>query len=363
MRGVNLGGWLVLEEWMTRDLFHNSGAWDQMSYDGQAQNNPQLRERLRNHWATFITPDDIQQISDAGLNAVRIPVGYWSVLGGGISGETYIAGALDYLNPVVEKCAQLGISVVIVLHGLPGSQNGQDNSGQSMGSTYQWFGNEYYKSKSVEAATRLVDLYGNGKYGGIVQSIALINEPKPRSDDDDIAFQKDFFRQAYDAIRANDPTMNVQYADGWRFPTQDSTWGGFANGQTSVSMDTHIYSLFHWETSGLGYNALLRWFCSRVDDVRSADANIPTIVGEWTAAVSMNCNDGDCSYWPDDRYYQHLARSFEAQTYVYEQGSGWVYWNWKLDRDDAWSFSTGIKQGWIPKDLSSKPHGTPCQFW
>jgi glucan 1,3-beta-glucosidase len=334
-----------------------------MAWDERAQNDPALMEKLKNHWATFITADDIQQIADAGLNTVRIPVGYWSLLGGGISGEPYISGALEYLDPVIEKCAELGITVFIVLHGLPGSQNGQDNSGRAMGDNYEWFGNADHKAKSLETVDKAVELYGNGKFGGIVKSIELMNEPKPRWDsDDNLNFQKEYFKEAYENIRSKDKDINVMYSDGWRDPTEQSTWAGFGEGQTGVSMDTHIYTLFS-EAAKYGYTKRLEYMCNKKDTLISENRNMQTIVGEWTVAIGMDCDDGDCQAEANDAYKDYLAKQFEWQTWLYEQASGWVYWNWKLDHDDAWSFQTGVKDGWIPKDLGDKPRGgTPCQF-
>ncbi|HNC70471.1 MAG TPA: glucan 1,3-beta-glucosidase, partial [Pseudomonadales bacterium] len=56
LRGVNLGGWLVLEKWMKPSLFEGLEATDETSWCvelGAAA--PRL---LRAHWDSFITRDD-----------------------------------------------------------------------------------------------------------------------------------------------------------------------------------------------------------------------------------------------------------------------------------------------------------------
>lgn len=66
---------------------------------------------------------------------------------------------------------------------------------------------------------------------------------------------------------------------------------------------------------------------------------------------------GDCSVktGPDgstfgSEYFDHLARSFETQTWVYERGgSGWLMWTWKTEQAADWSMTTGMLYGgWVP---------------
>ena len=54
-------------------------------------------------------------------------MGYWAV--DVLDAEPYTPGQYPYLIQAVQWAREFGISVSIDLHGLPGSQNGQDNSG------------------------------------------------------------------------------------------------------------------------------------------------------------------------------------------------------------------------------------------
>jgi glucan 1,3-beta-glucosidase len=67
---------------------------------------------LRAHWSTFITEDDFAQIAAAGLNHVRIPIGYWAF---DISaGEPYIKDAqYDFLKQAVGWAANNGVHVIV----------------------------------------------------------------------------------------------------------------------------------------------------------------------------------------------------------------------------------------------------------
>jgi aryl-phospho-beta-D-glucosidase BglC (GH1 family) len=59
-----------------------------------------------------------------------LPIGYWAWDVSG--GEPYIQGQLAYLNKAVTWAQKYNLKVIVDLHGVPGSQNGFDNSGQRL---------------------------------------------------------------------------------------------------------------------------------------------------------------------------------------------------------------------------------------
>ncbi|KAG8771801.1 exo-1,3-beta-glucanase [Serendipita sp. 405] len=68
IRGVNLGGWLVLEPWITPSLFDgtgNSAIIDEWTF-GQYQDYNTAHGKLVNHWNTWITYNDLAAIKAAG---------------------------------------------------------------------------------------------------------------------------------------------------------------------------------------------------------------------------------------------------------------------------------------------------------
>ena len=54
LRGANLGGWLVLEKWMTPALFADSDAVDECTF----MQTEHAIEKLTRHRDTFVTEDD-----------------------------------------------------------------------------------------------------------------------------------------------------------------------------------------------------------------------------------------------------------------------------------------------------------------
>jgi len=126
VRGVNLGGWLVLERWMTPGLFEGVTGADETSFCvelGEA-----ARERLTRHWSTFITEEDLAWLAGIGISAVRIPVGHW-IFGPpypyhekyGASQHPYVEGGLDVLDSAFEWAERHGLLVIVDLHAAPGS--------------------------------------------------------------------------------------------------------------------------------------------------------------------------------------------------------------------------------------------------
>ena len=71
VRGVNLGGWLVLEPWITPTMFDdtgNSAIVDEWTFC-QLQSRATAQAALQNHWSTFYTEADFASIAAAGCVA------------------------------------------------------------------------------------------------------------------------------------------------------------------------------------------------------------------------------------------------------------------------------------------------------
>lgn len=85
------------------------------------------KNRMKQHWATWITESDFAAIKAAGLNTVRLPVGYWTY--NLTASEPYTSAARPYIRQALTWAKKYNLDVVMDLHGAPGSQNGADNSG------------------------------------------------------------------------------------------------------------------------------------------------------------------------------------------------------------------------------------------
>jgi glucan 1,3-beta-glucosidase len=82
IRGVNLGGWMVLEPWVTPSLFYqflggkqNTTALDMYSFC-EVLGPEEANKQLRRHWETWVTEEIISDLAASGaVNALRLPVG------------------------------------------------------------------------------------------------------------------------------------------------------------------------------------------------------------------------------------------------------------------------------------------------
>jgi glucan 1,3-beta-glucosidase len=106
----------VLEPWITPSIFDAAGdaAVDEWSLCA-ALGQDQCRSVLAQHWSSFITADDLNQIAAAGMNHVRIPVGYWAVQH--LDGDQYVDGQLEFLDQAIGWARGAGLKVIVDLHG------------------------------------------------------------------------------------------------------------------------------------------------------------------------------------------------------------------------------------------------------
>uniref|UniRef100_A0A7N0V0R4 Mannan endo-1,4-beta-mannosidase n=1 Tax=Kalanchoe fedtschenkoi TaxID=63787 RepID=A0A7N0V0R4_KALFE len=121
--------------------------------------------KVRNdHWASYIVEDDFKFVASNGLNAVRIPIGWW------------IASYPNPPKPYVggfKWAEKYELKVVIDLHAAPGSQNGYDIRSSRDGSP-EWGQTDASIRSTVDVIEFLASRYSKSRslYG-----VELLNEP------------------------------------------------------------------------------------------------------------------------------------------------------------------------------------------
>jgi glucan 1,3-beta-glucosidase len=114
------------------------------------------------------------------------------------TGEPYLPGAFDYLKLGVNWAQQVGLNVMIDLHGAPGSQNGFDNSG--FRGPREWFWNQTNADRAISALRVLVTEFTQPSYANTVTAIGLLNEPFPQNADQ-VGYLRAFYQAAYSEMR------------------------------------------------------------------------------------------------------------------------------------------------------------------
>ena len=332
LRGVNLGGWLVLERWMTPSLFTDLKAEDETHFCLELGDGAEAK--LRHHWETFITSEDIQWLHQIGINAVRIPVGYW--LFGGV--QPYI-GASDVLDRMMSELQQNQIQVVLDFHAAPGCQNGEGHGG--LQGVCEWHQSEEYIARSLDFLEQLADHY---QHYDNLYAIELLNEPRwdiPRE------LLKEYYIQGYLRIRKHMSPQQVAIA------IPDSLWPPhwddfmkepeFSN----VLVDTHLYQCFTPDMAPLGIGDHLQIaIARRQQEIADFEQQFWTIVGEWSLGLPPG------AFQEQDEFSKNLSiRAYgAAQLMSYERCRGWFFWSYKLEPGigSGWNFRECVERGWLP---------------
>ena len=139
--GVNLGGWMVLEPWITPSLFYRfldkpegqtaMDSWTFCESLGPVEGN----KLIRAHWDYWINETLISDLAQMKVELIRLPVGDWTLDPYG----PYIGcmdGAADKIDWLYDVCAKYNISILMDLHAIKDSQNGYASSGKTSDVTW-----------------------------------------------------------------------------------------------------------------------------------------------------------------------------------------------------------------------------------
>ncbi|RAK81128.1 glucan 1,3-beta-glucosidase [Aspergillus fijiensis CBS 313.89] len=375
IQGVNLGGWLVTEPWITPSIYDNAGgaAVDEWTLT-QTLGKTEAQSRLSAHWSSFITQDDFNRIAQAGLNHVRIPIGYWALAP--IEGEPYVYGQLEYLDQAITWARSANLKVILDLHGAPGSQNGFDNSGRK--GPVQWQQGSTV-NQTLVAFNELAKRYL--QHSDVVTAIEALNEPSVPG-----GVNQDGLKQYYYSTLATVQSLNPDTAlvlhDG--FLSVDS-WNGFMQSSNAV-MDTHNYQVFDNGLLAMDINTHVQTACAFANQ-HLVTTDKPAFVGEWTGALTdcakyLNGKGvgarydgtygssgaiGSCATHStgtaaglsaDER--TNTRRFIEAQLDAFEKKTGWVFWTWKTEGAPGWDLQDLLAEGLFPSPLSDRRYPGQC---
>lgn len=345
---MNLGGWLVLEPWITPSIFQaypmSKGIVDEYTLCDVLGNQTAHDDVLQQHWDKWVQLGDLQKIADSGFNVVRIPIGYWAYES---FGSPYAQGAAPYLDKAIDWARQTGLKVIIDLHGAPRSQNGFDNSGQRM-DTPQWTTGDSV-AQTLQVLQTIQDKYGDSSYDDVIAAIEVLNEPLTTELDLDTV--KQFERNAYGQQRQSSQSRVVMIEDGFQNANSYNGWltPDDQNAQ-NVALDHHEYQVFTPELVAMQPWQHRQYVCNNAYTYSGADKW--TIVGEWSAAMT-DCAAALNGYGIGARYEGNYPGSsyvgscaninfmetwsqamkddtrgyIEAQMEAFEQHTqGWIFW-------------------------------------
>ena len=328
-RGTSLGGFFILEPWITPSLFYQflgktvefgEDAYTHIAFDsfsfctvlGAEEANRQLRQ----HWKTWVDEAQIVNLAHSGVETLRIPVGDWMF----VPYHPYIGcwdGALDELDRVLQLCEKHNITVLLDLHAVKMSQNGLDNSGNTEDYAWDrkpilmngrreshfrhwdirggnWIGNfnttsqtyVTFNQTNVEESLEVIKIIVH-KYKDVSAVIGIepVNEPWWEIPLDEL---KDFYWRSYQIVQDISPTWVTLMHDSFRL--WPSNFGGdWMKNCENWAMDTHLYQAWSDPTTVDGYISMT---CGTGYNIALMESiGVPVIVGEWSLATD------NCAMW------------------------------------------------------------------
>lgn len=401
MRGVNLGGWLVLEPFITPSLFSkydiNQGIvdeWTLINYLNSTGGMKSVVDVMETHYSTFVTETDFKEIQEAGLDHIRIPFGYWAVQT--FDGDQFLPQiSWRYLLRGIEWARKYGLRVNIDLHSAPGGQNGWNHSGRQ--GVIQWLNGtdgQLNAQRTLDIHSKLSKFFAQDRYKNVVTIYGLVNEP--RMEDLNQTAVINWTKDATNLIRNNGYEGVLVFGDG--FLGVDAWKGVFPESQfPNLALDVHQYTIFDVNLLQMSHSAKINFVCTQWKAQMTRSSNVasghgPTFAGEWSQAdndctlylnnvgvgsrwegkfspggtavsvSTMSCNGGiNCSCnvsnsdpsTYSDVYKKFLLNFAEVQMEVFESGGGWgsMYWAWDTETIEAsqWSYKKARDAGIMPK--------------
>jgi len=382
--GVNLGGLFVLEPFITASYFdkYSPAAVDEWTLSIAMANDTASGGigQLETHYATFITEEDIAEIAGAGLNWLRIPIGFWAIETW--PGEPFLAKtSWTYFLRVLGWARKYGLRVCLDLHAVPGSQNGLNHSGRLSPVNFL-SGNMGMANaeRTLYYIRVLTEFISQPAYRDLIPIFGIVNEALLGVIGKDSLTS--FYLDAHTMIRGitgygegNGPYIAIH--DGFQ---SLASWAGFLQGSDRIILDTHPYFSFGGiDTSPIAVNDAQgnpggKWptqACNAWGPTTNASQSAfgVTISGEWAASpnscgyflagVGPESPNPDCPAYDN---YQAYNDSMKAGILNYVTASmdatgDWFFWTWKVGENGAgvigapsWSYQLGLREGWIPKD-------------
>ncbi|KAF7815600.1 putative glucan 1,3-beta-glucosidase A [Senna tora] len=294
--------------------------------DFQLQNGlgSKAAEVMQKHYESFVVEKDFELMREYGVNAVRIPVGWWTAYDPNPP-FPYVSGSLKALDNALYWAQKYGIKVILDLHAAPGSQSGVAHSGTRDGSV-EWGKTDETINQTLEVIEIFAKRYQNHEslYG-----IELLNEP--RYPDVSLESVEKYYRAAHGVIRKYNPTVHVIFNEmlSFDFGNEDEHALFRALLPLAKSLDNTVIDV-HW------YNFFIdskeaKDHINYVTEKRNQDmSHHTTHLTSDNGKVLLFIGEWSCGGTTGAELTESEAQEFvRAQIQVYDQASfGWTFLAW-----------------------------------
>ncbi|KAL1296787.1 hypothetical protein AAFC00_000249 [Neodothiora populina] len=353
--------------------FNATDQWDFDQVDHAA-------DILDYHWSNYFTESDVEQIAAWGFNTIRIPIGFWAFNN---TGTPYISGADAYLEKALGWCRNHGIKALICAHGLPGSQNGFDNSGHR--GSANWITSDGDELQmSLDVLETMVEKYGTTSWSDVVWGLELVNEPVVW-DTSSFGDVTSWAKSAFDALTgiAGNANLKIIMHDAFVGASNWEPIGAAINegcDESNFYLDLHLYQNQGVDDSQLQYSDHIQKVCDyKTSQFLPNSTSLPILVGEFSDEINIcvdangvitpgvSCSTTGCqcaantdtSQW--NKYLVNATRKFfETELDVFEKYSeGWFMWSYQ--GPGAWGMQNLFKYGIIgPNNINERQFPNQC---
>lgn len=324
LRGTNIGSLFVQENWMT--LTNASCQLDAINILTERFGRDKAYELLSIYEDNFWTDEDWDNCVELGINSIRLPITYmnvWDTDFATIAKSDLTATefkALEFtvredslakIDKYIEEAGKRGIYIILDLHGAPGSQNGQDHSGDTGRGDRLWYYGDLgdaFRDKTVELWEFLANRY---KDNPVIAAYDILNEPAGTvTGNVTTDWEFEFFDRLYKAIRAIDPDHTIVMSSCWdvaNLPRPEN------KGWENVMYQYHQYTWSDYNSVEVQFGEMK----GKIDRIVAADLNIPILMGEFT----MHSNP--------ESWRKCLA-------YLNKYDIHWNTWSYKVKGNSTW---------------------------
>uniref|UniRef100_A0A0W0FBP2 glucan 1,3-beta-glucosidase n=1 Tax=Moniliophthora roreri TaxID=221103 RepID=A0A0W0FBP2_MONRR len=402
VRGVNVGGWLMMEPFMQvisaasqaiqnrlTHLIRAPALFEKYQPDAvdeyhlhaaiRADSSKGGLEQIEEHYKTFITEKDFAEIAGAGLNYVRLPIPFWAIE---VHPEEPYLGqvAWKYVLKAIGWARKYGLRINLDLHAVPGSQNGWNHSGRSGDVNFLAGPMGYVNAqRTLDYIRILTELVHQPQYRDVVTMFGIMNEPREPIIGKETLIYAEAYRIVRDITGVGEGVW-ISYHDAFM---SRADWVDFLPGADRIILDSHPYLAFADGQSNAGWAARVNDVCKWGAEVNKSMADFGlTTAGEFSNAIndcglwlngvglgtrydgSWTPNPlpkvGDCSKWLDYTKFDGATKQELMQFAMASMDAlqNFFFWTWKIGNSTAtgmvestaWSYQLGLELGWMPPD-------------
>ncbi len=335
LRGVNIGGWMNMEHFLTGHPGSESNLRHVMRQKLGQEKAAFFFDRFLHH---FFNEQDVIFLKDIGVTTIRLPINYRH-FESDLAPLEYLETGFERLEQVMKWCEKHDIYIILDLHSVQGWQNGDWHCDNSSRHALFWFqkGSQdrfvalwqefasRYRDKAVIAAYNIMnEPLSNAPYG----RFAPDNKYLPDWDN-----MNRIYRRTVDAIREVDPNHIIMLEgdyysmlfEGLDAPfDQNLMYSNHNYIEPAVSSITSYPVTLgdtHWDKQ-----YIQKQFAETEGFMFAQNHNVPLLIGEFGLNMDYPADNVCCK-----------VQVFNDQMQTYNiMGCHWTFWSYKALGSMGW---------------------------